>query len=49
MDNLPTTITDSTIWKTTLARRNDDSCETERERLRSTFITFRERCKFLAD
>lgn len=41
-------ITSTSIWKNTLAHSNNDESGKERERLRSSFISFREKVKFLA-
>ncbi len=48
MANLPSTISNSTLWKTTLAEFENDEFHVERERLRSSFSIFRERVAQLA-
>jgi len=48
MAELPTVITGSHLWRSTLAKREDDRFSTERDRLRVAFTTLRERSALLA-
>jgi hypothetical protein len=48
MSNLPTMLTNCSLWRTTLALRDGDQYAAERERLRTVFISFRERAGHLA-
>jgi hypothetical protein len=48
MNTLPTTLTKSRIWHTTLEHQDRDQFASERERLRNGFLTFRERAAHLA-
>lgn len=48
MSDLPKVVEQSSIWKTTLAHRDSDLQGTDRERLRSSFMNFRDRAGLLA-
>ena len=48
MGTLPTTLTKNRIWQTTLESQDQDQFASERERLRSCFLAFRERAAHLA-
>src|SRR5437868_7535522 len=48
MSQLSATLTGSSLWKSTLEAFNDDSYGRERERLRISFTSFRERSAYLA-
>lgn len=48
MSTLSATVSNSRLWKTTLAFHDSDQFVSERERLRSTFLSFRERAGQLA-
>ncbi len=48
MSVLPTTVTECHIWKATLHRQDGDQFASERERLRTCFLAFRERAEQLA-
>lgn len=48
MVEIPSVISSSALWQTTLAQRSDDPFTGVRERLRYTFLLFRERAAVLA-
>jgi len=48
MTNLPATLSSSHLWETTLAAQADDRFLEQRQRLRSSFLSFRERAAHLA-
>ncbi len=49
MTEIPTSVTNSLTWKRTLASRTDDESAEARERLRASFVTFRQRAGYLAN
>ncbi|MEI7232726.1 ATP-binding protein [Pectobacterium carotovorum] len=48
MSDLSKIVAQSSIWRSTLAQQDSDTHETERERLRSSFMSFRGRVSLLA-
>lgn len=48
MTNLPATLSSSHLWQTTLAAQTNDRFHDQRQRLRSSFLSFRERAAHLA-
>lgn len=48
MPELSTTVTSSRLWRETLANQPDDLAGESRDRLRSAFVTFRQRAALLA-
>jgi hypothetical protein len=48
MSDLPKIVEQCSIWKSTLAQKNADPQRADRERLRSSFMSFRDRASLLA-